>query len=167
MLFWGPAAAEHTSTICESAWEEEREMERSIWKRSIGSGGIVREGNRGKWRERWRESRRQSNKEEESQMLCDAVFSNPFRNAAVDRRLCPGTWPIPCCLSPRRLIRSLADFCHCCTGGMTQEINLYLHKGCFSSHTSLLNNSSKHTHAYFGSSSRTFNKISELSNWTH
>lgn len=109
-------------------------------------------------------------KRRRARCFAEAAFSNQFYNAVVDRWLCPGTRPIVCCLSlhqPIRLQDSQADFCHCCTSGMTQEINLSFHKGCFSSHTTLLNNSSKHTHAYFGSSSRTFNKISELSNWTH
>lgn len=159
-----------TGTICESAYEEKREMERSIGKRSIGSGrwckGRKEKETEGKGAQRWRESRRQKR----ARCFAEAAFSNQFYNAVVDRWLCPGIQPIVCRLSlyqPIRLQDSQANFCHCCTGGMTQEINLSFHKGCFSSHTSLLNNSSKHTHAYFGSSSRTFNKISEQSNWTH
>lgn len=58
----------YAPVLSESAWEEEREMERSIGKRSIGSWRSVREGNRGKQRERWRER----------QMLCRGSFFKPI-----------------------------------------------------------------------------------------
>lgn len=102
--------------------------------------------------------------------FAEAAVSNPFSNAIVDCWLRLGVRPIARRLAAQRPIGrrdSLADFGHRCTAGMTREINLSLHKGCFSSRASLLNSSNKHTHAYFGSFASKFNKITERSNWTH